>query len=716
MKHAMRSPLLVLVLATAVPFAWAADLRAAAGTVANPIRKVVTMLQSMSAKVEKEGEAEKELYEKFMCYCKTGGSDLAASISAAEDKSPELSSEIEASEGRLAQLKGDIKEAQTDRSAAKDAMAQATSVREKEAAAFADEKTKLEADIEATTNAVTALEKGAGGSFLQTQAAQVLRHLVLSGQEMLDGDRQELSSFLQGTQSSDYAPQSGQITGILKQMGDTMAQSLAEATATEETAIKTYEQLMASKTKEVKVLGASIETKTEQVGELGVKIVQLKEDLSDTAASLAEDKKFLAGLEKSCSTKTAEWEARQKTRAEELVALADTIKVLNDDDALELFKKTLPSASASFVQVEASAASLRVRALAIVRSARQKAGAHGHAGLDFLVLALSGRRAISQGTFDKVIKMCDDMVEVLKKEQSDDDAKKEYCAIQFDQMDDKKKELEQAISDKENAIADAKEGVATLTEEMKALEEGIVALDKSVAEATDQRKQENVEFKDLMASNTAAKKLLGFAKNRLNKFYNPKLYKPPPKKELSEADRINANMGGAVFAQISAHMHRKDAPGPPPETWGAYQKKSENTGVMAMIDLLVKDLDKEMTEAEVEEKDAQADYEEMMKKSAEKRTLDTKALTEKESARADLQGTIEADNEVKADTTKELMATLKYIQSLHTECDWLLKYFDMRKEARADEMDAVKKAKAVLNGADYSLVQTRTRAFLKRSG
>merc|ERR1719146_315913 len=88
--------------------------------------------------------------------------------------------------------------------------------------------------------------------------------------------------------------------------------------------------------------------------------------------------------------------------------------------------------------------------------------------------------------------------------------------------------------------------IKTLTEEIKALQEGIVALDKSVAEATVQRKDENEDYTELMASNTAAKELIEFAKNRMNKFYNPKLYKPPPKRELSEEERITLNMGGTM--------------------------------------------------------------------------------------------------------------------------------------------------------------------------
>merc|ERR1719335_2140413 len=125
-----------------------------------------------------------------------------------------------------------------------------------------------------------------------------------------------------------------------------------------------------------------------------------------------------------------------------------------------------------------------------------------------------------------------------------------------------------------------------------------------------------------------------------------------------------------------------------------------------MIDLLIKDLDKEMTEAKTTEKDAQGDYEQAMKDSAEKRATDSKTLADKQKAKAETAADMEANTEEKAATTKTLMATLEYIQSLHAECDWLLQYFEVRKEARTGEIDSLKNAKSVLSGADFSLMQT----------
>jgi len=113
-----------------------------------------------------------------------------------------------------------------------------------------------------------------------------------------------------------------------------------------------------------------------------------------------------------------------------------------------------------------------------------------------------------------------------------------------------------------------------------------------------------------------------------------------------------------------------------------------------------------MTEAKTTEDNAQEDYEQAMKDAAEKRATDSQTLADKSKAKAETEAAVEASTEEKGATTKTLMATLEHIQSLHGECDWLLQYFEVRKEARNGEIDSLKTAKAVLSGADFSLVET----------
>merc|ERR1712204_50689 len=181
-------------------------------------------------------------------------------------------------------------------------------------------------------------------------------------------------------------------------------------------------------------LTKEIETKLTRIGDLGVEIAEMKNDLGDTQEALIADRKFLENLEENCEKKKKEWDVIVKTRAEELAALADTIKVLNDDDALELFKKTLPSAAASFIQIQVKESVARSQALSAVQRALLMAKA-GRAKnlparpeLDLIAMAIRGKKV----GFEKVIGLIDEMVANLKKEQIDDQNKKEYCDKQFD--------------------------------------------------------------------------------------------------------------------------------------------------------------------------------------------------------------------------------------------------------------------------------------------
>merc|ERR1719379_689430 len=625
---------------------------------------------------------------------------------------PQVEASIKEAVAEKATLEADIKQAQADRAAAKAAIASATAIREKEAAAYAKESGDLKTNIAAMTKAIAALEKGMAGAFLQTSAAALIRRLTIS-MDISENDRDVLSSFLSTHQGdeAEYAPQSGEITGILKQMLDTMEKDLADCVAAEGSAVKNFEDMVAAKTKEINALTSAVEEKLVRVGEVGVEIVNMKEDLDDTQKSLLEDKQFLADLDKNCGTRKKEYEVVVATRAEEMVAIADTIKILNDDDALELFKKTLPSAS--LLQTKVGNTEMKRAALQALQKARGIGKVRDYR-LEFIATALHAGKV----DFSKVIKMIDDMVGLLGKEQVDDDEKKAYCETELDKSEDELKEMEHKIEDLEKALEEAKTQIETLASEIEALTDGIKALDKSVAEATEQRKEDHEEFVETMAADTAAKDIIGIAKNRLNKFYNPKLYKAPPKRELTEEERITLNMGGTLApteapggiagtgVTVLAQGGALEAPPPPPEAVPAYQKKGqESGGVLAMLDMMVADIDKEMQEMEFEEKDSQAEYEEFVKVSAEKRAADSKSNQEKESAKAGLEADIVDMEADKKATMKEAMAKGEYIADLHAECDWLVQNYEVRKEARAGEVDALKKAKAVLSGADYSLLQ-----------
>mmetsp|Transcript_21624 Transcript_21624/g.37071 ORF Transcript_21624/g.37071 Transcript_21624/m.37071 type:complete len:691 (-) Transcript_21624:40-2112(-) len=681
------SPMLAVLLLAAVANVEGLNLgkvNSAVAASANPIRKVTSLLKGIEKKVSEEIKAKEKLYDEYMCYCKTSDGTLAASISTSEDKIPKVASNIDSDSEKKAQTEMGLKKAQTGREEAKEQIAKAEALRASQAEKFGSESSDLKTNIAALSKAIPAIESGMAGAFLQTSGASTLRRLTMSNININPSERDLLTSFLMAGHQNGYVPKSGEIVGILKTIKDEMEAELADITEAEKTSVADFEGLVAAKKKEIASLTKSIETKSVLIGELGVAIAQQENDLENTKESLAEDQAFLANLDENCAAKTSEWEEFKKMSNAELVALTETIKMLSDDDALELFKKTLPAAS-SFMQVQTSTKNVRQRALQTLSSLKSS-----DPGVDFVQMALHG----GQMGFEKIIKMIDGLMAELKTDQTDDDAKKAYCEDQFDISDDKKKGLEQDMSDLDAQISNGEETMSTLKSELADLTTEIKALDSQVAEATKARTEEHADFVETLAGNKAAKELLSFAMNRLNKFYRPNLYKAPPKVEV------------AALSQSGV------APPPPPEADLGYKKKEESKGVMALIETIIKDLEKEDLELTGEEKGAQSMYEKFMADAAEKRATMSKASVDKESALAETETDVMTAKDSLKGKKGEVMDLGKYVSSLHGECDWLLKYHDTRAAARTGEIESLDKAKAVLSGADYSLIQVEPAVHL----
>jgi len=691
----------------------------------NPIRRVVSMLQMMQGKVEAEGKTEKDLFEKFECYCKTGEASLAKEIQEGEARMPQLRSESEETNSLFAQTKNTKLQKKTDLQDAKDALSKGQALRTREQKAFETEAAEDKSNILAIAQAVDALERGASGSFLQTSGASVVRRLVVS-REMTDSDRDVLSSFLSEATAEDqsYAPAGGEIIGILKQMKDTMEKELQEAISGEEAAMLSFDHLSAAKAKEISVTTAAVEELTARLGDLGVKQEELKEAIGVTEATLEENKEFIANMDDNCRRKKQEWDVRQKVRSDELIALADTIKLLGEDGALDVFKKALPSPK-SFLQIAVSSSEVRQEALRILKEAR-RSNSRLPMQLDLIALALRGKKV----GFEKVLTMIENMISLLRKEQVNDDDKKAYCAKEFDKTEDETKSVTLALSDNQKSIDDSEAAVQALSGELAALIDGIKALDAQVGEATANRKSEHNEYIDVLQQNNAAKELIELAKNRLHKFYNMALHKKQLESQLAMAQSITktempgglANTGISAietsafeFVQTASKTSAKSRvrlrreseqakPAPPPETFsGEYGKKTqESTGVIQMMNMLQADIEKQIQEGEFFEAEAQKDYETLVKDGKAKRAGDSKSISDKESDKARLEETLLELNKERASKTQEASALARYTANLHGECDWLLKNFAARKQARDGEIESLQKAKDVLSGADYS--------------
>merc|ERR1719217_1667666 len=682
----------------------------------NPVRKIVNLLQK---KIEEEGEEQQEMFEKFMCYCDTNSGKLQKSVDDLTETVPQNEASVKSKTELKAQIEGELATHKQDREDAQSTVQTSTEQRNKDKSAFDSYSAEAKSNIASIKKAVPAIRKGLGESFLQTPEATLLQRLVLfnkaSGNAVLSSfDQEEVSDFLQGKAQGS----SNEIVGILEQMQENMEADLKEAEESEATALADFGGLLAAKNKEIASATSAIEDKTARVGTLAVDIVNAKNDLSDTQDALADDTNFLAELKTTCAEQTKLFDVVKKTRAEEISAVGATIKILNDDDALDLFKKTLPSPGESLLQVRARSSS-RARAKYYLQQAQASASATTSVDLRLVQLALKGKKV----GFEKIVAMMDNMVTLLGKEQKEDEAQKEYCEAEFEKSDDEEKELDRKIKGLDTEIEEGKEAIAALKDGIATLTAGIADLDKSVAEATATRKEEAAEYTTTKSQNSAAVQLLEVAKNQLNKFYNPTLYKAPPAQEMTEEERMYAASGGTVttaapggiagtgvtafldelsFVQVQAKLN--GPPPPPPMAVEAY-KKQDSGGPVALIDRLKNDLKMEMQEDDMEEEQAQKDYEETMAQSAKKRATDSKTIVEKEQQMAEAEALLQKATAAHKSESEELMALKEYVANLHKECDFLLQNFDARKTARTNEIEAIKKAKAVLAGADYSLAQ-----------
>jgi hypothetical protein len=678
----------------------------AAKVQANPIRKIVTLMQDMQKEIEAEGEKEKVLYDNFMCFCETGSGDLAKTAEGAKAKIDETSATLETDTAEKATLDQELVEHKADREGATKDQAEAQAIRSKENEEYAATAAESKANIGSLSGAIPALEKGMGAaSLMQMPGSSRLTKIVQNAQNVDSYDRDSVVAFLQDKEGG---ASSDQIIGIMKQMLETMQADSAEADSDEAKAAAAFADLSASKTKEIQVATSAIETKTVRSGELAVSTVQAQNALDDSEAELADAEKFAATLKVQCAEKTKEWQARSALRAQEVAAISEAIAILNDDDALDVFKKAVPAAAAfsqvGFLQARNTKASKLAKAHAMIAGAAQTYRSQPLSLLSYSMSVQLKLKSKAQN-FNMIMGMIDNMVKILGDEQGEDDTHKTYCDAEFEKSADDDAAAKDKLAGEEAAVTELSDGIATISTDVATLTEQIKELDKSVATATDGRKAEHAQYTESATLNEAAAQLLEKAKQRLYKFYNPNLYKPPPKKELSMEDSLYVKggreefVGGAAFVQIRSHSRQMPQA---PETFSGLQapKSEKSGGVVALMEMMQKDLASDMADAKADEEMGQKEYEELMTDSAASRAQASKSITDKEASKAQLETKLQETKEAKALSTESLEDISLTVSHLHTSCDFIQQNYDARKEARTNEAESLKNSKSVLAGAD----------------
>lgn len=727
----------------------------------NPIRKVTGMLEDMRKELEREQEQEAELFEKAMCACNAGETDLTKVIEDTTAEMSRLSSKIEEESSEKEALTQELKDHYANKQGAEADLAKATELRDKESAEFSKSSAMNKFGVEALGKAIPKLEGGASSaSLMQDEDSPQLRRLCEVSRYLTPDKREVVLNFLDdGLGNGQTEPSAGnaEIVGILKSMKDQMAKDLKDMTTNEKVAASGYGDLKGAKQAEIKVAAEAIAAKEKRTGVLAVSIAESKDANEDAKEENADASKYLKALTADCDANKKYRDLRKKLRADEITAISEAIKILTEDDALDTFKKAIPSASlltarratydalvqfeknskkhtSKLLQVDSDQTSMMAsarkafrhpglyRAASIISGMAKKkptrelslllTTVNGAIRADALEPSDTGKYAAGA---EKVVGgMINEMVHILHDEDVEDEHKKDWCANETEKLDMTKTEKQDLTDQLTHAIEEMDDELSQLKDDIKSISAEIAANDKQVFEATELRKKEHQEFVDTFSTLDTARRLIDKAATRLHKFYNPEMM-AKKKKEVTDAalkkeglDLLTPAKGAVLpaavqklyasydgFIQTHKHVLHRVAPPVIPDTPTDYKKK-ESGGILGMMQKIREELTADMSEAETEEKFSAADYVRLMKEAKEARAADVKRLNQKNSAKAETEDKHLEAKDTRQATLKELENLNLYGVQLATECDFLLRNFEARHEGRIGEETGLEDAKSMV--------------------
>jgi len=648
-----------------------------------PVMKVVRLLKDMETELINDLEDDKKVHEMLDCWCKTNRQEKTAAIELGEAKQSQLEAFLGEAAAKMAEIKTkrDATQDEVDKDWA--ALNEAKALRMKENKAFHDEEMYLQQTIDAAQQAVVVLSKH-HPELAQVQAvARKLRSVnVLSFKKLSKAQVEALRAFLAEPQSQgtsflgipgmkSYAPQSGQIFGILKQMIADFKDDLSGAEQREAAAVEEFEALKAAKEKEIKSGKELVIQLDDEFAEFGEKKAQAFKDLEDTKAQLELDRTFLKNLEEKCSQSDEEFEKRVKDRNTEIEAVQDTIKIVNSDEAFDNFSKTVNT----FVQLSGGAAVQEQQVLL-----RRVSTMLAEVGTRIQSPRLSLMATAAQlDAFTEVKAEIDKMVTELTKQQQDEIDHRDWC---IKEMNDNKRDTAAAYDKKESLetkIADLKKSIETMTSEIDATTKAVAETQESMKWASEIREGEDADYQQTMQDQRLTQMILKKALARMKEVYLLQRRQQP----------------GAPHIQTSA-THTD--PGNGPARFDKYEKNAGGSRVVSMLEEIIADSVKAENDAMAAEEDAQTAYEQMMKQSNDMIIAASKKINDLKEARATATGDLTMAKEDFKQTIVDLGDLNDTMSGLVKACKYILDNFDARQAARAAEIDALKEAKAILSG------------------
>jgi len=648
-----------------------------------PIMKVVRMLQDTKVELEKELENDKAVHELMACWCKTNEQEKNAAIASESAKISQLESSMDASTGKIAELKekraGTMKEINSDNAA----LGKATELRFKENKAFHASETDLLEAVAAAKDAIIVLSKHhpalaqlriVARRLLDPRLSAVMtssssRDVGKAGIDFLSHflrNAETASSFLAIPGMKSYAPQSGQIFGILKQMKEDFEGNLNEEQKAEAKSQAEYDGLKAAKEDEIATGQKLVVATDADIADFQEKYAQAAQELKETQEQLGLDTEFIASLAKKCSETDAEFDSRMKSRVDELAAVDDTIKILNSDDSFESFDKMQ---APTFLQTIAQ--DRRQRAL---KAIQQVSGVSANAQLALLA------NSMKLDAFTKVVAIIDKLVAELKVQQSEEVEQRDWCTDELN----KNKRLTAAAYDRKDSLttkqADLAQNIETLSTDIAASKASVAEMKTQMKKASETREAENADFQTTVSDHHVMAIILDKALARMKQVYA----------------FLQSQAPGAPHIQTSG-THTDPGNGP-----AKFTKYAQNAGggrVVGMIETIIADVKKTVDQSMASEQDSASAYENFMKDS-------NKGIKNLGRSISEMSGNKAAAKEALSMAKTDFKMTMTELQNLdatnadvHKSCDFVLKNFDARQQARSLEMDACNEAKAILSGA-----------------
>lgn len=649
-----------------------------------PVTRVVSLLEELKSRIETDGAEEQKVYDKYACWCETTTARKAAAITEARTELKLLGTTILKLKGTISTRTAEIKELLGDIKENEEAQKKATAIRSRENADFVAEKTETQQALAALEKALAVLN---ANTFIETREAlshvhaaveKASRHVKLNSRQ-----RAALSQLVHGRAGAAYAPQSATIQGILSDMYHTFASNLEKAEHSEATLHRNYEALMDVKHKELVTLQETSAKKQQEKAEAETILADATQNYADTEEQMKADIKFFDVTKESCEGKTEEWSKRKELRASELEGISEALKILTSDEAKELFAKSIKPGvgTGTFLQIDATMRNSRAA------RAFKALEAHARASHSLRLAALASSLRLEggdlnhkSGHFDVVIKAIDKLMATLKDEQAADDEKVTDCKDQFQELSLKIEDLEWKIENNNAKIQKMEEVVSAKENEKEETVKELERLAEDIKQMESTRQSENEAYGVAKDDDAKAIELLEQAKEKLEEYY---------KKH------------GKAFVQISEEPSALDDPDVAPEAKfsGKSSRKNESKGIIALLTIIIEDLQEEIKSSKEAEEAAQLDFEKRLEAAKSLQSdLETKQtnLEEQISVKND---EIEKEKGVLQENTESKENEETTEADIKPECDWFIKNLAERRSKRKTEMEGLVTAKQYLAGA-----------------